>query len=53
VLDMALLAGCDALVITGGSSFGYVAAAWGGIVPVHVLHRAEGPPSLANPYFYR
>ncbi len=50
---MALLAGCDALVLTSGSSFGYVAAAWGGVVPIHVLHRPEGGPSMASPYFFR
>lgn len=51
VLDMRLLSLSDALVVTSASSFGYVAAAWGGVVPIHVLHRGD-KPSMLNPYFY-
>lgn len=51
VLDMRLLSMTDALVVTSASSFGYVAAAWGGIIPIHVLHRGDRP-SMLNPYFY-
>ena len=51
VLDMRLLSMTDALIVTSASSFGYVAAAWGGIVPIHVLHRGD-KPSMLNPYFY-
>ncbi|BDA51568.1 probable galactoside 2-alpha-L-fucosyltransferase [Coccomyxa sp. Obi] len=51
VLDMRLLSMTDALLVTSASSFGYVAAAWGGIVPIHVLHRGDKPLML-NPYFY-
>ncbi|CAL8465697.1 g5233 [Coccomyxa elongata] len=51
VLDMRLLSMTDALLVTSASSFGYVAAAWGGIVPIHVLHRGD-KPSMLNPYFY-
>ena len=50
VLDMRLLSMTNALVVTSASSFGYVAAAWGGIVPIHVLHRGD-KPSMLNPYF--
>lgn len=48
---MRLLSLCDALIVSSGSSFGYVAAAWGGIIPTHLLHRGE-KPSMLNPYFY-
>lgn len=51
LLDMRLLSMTDALIITSASSFGYVAAAWGGIVPMHVLHRGN-EPSILNPYFF-
>ena len=51
VLDMRLLSMTDALLVTSASSFGYVAAAWGGVVPIHVLHRGD-KPSMLNPYFY-
>lgn len=51
VLDMRLLSMTDALLVTSASSFGYVAAAWGGILPIHVLHRAK-TPSMLNPYFF-
>lgn len=34
LVDMALLSQCDDIVTTFASSFGYVAAAWGGIAPV-------------------
>lgn len=37
LIDMALLSHCDDIVTTFASSFGYVAAAWGGIAPVCLL----------------
>jgi hypothetical protein len=36
--DMALMSRCDDLVMTVASSFGYVAAAWGGYAPVHMVY---------------
>ena len=51
VLDMRLLSMTDALIITSASSFGYVAAAWGGIIPIHVLLHGD-KPSILNPYFF-
>lgn len=33
------------------SSFGYVAAAWGGLTPVHMLHGDH--TTIQNPYFWR
>jgi len=33
-MDMALMSHCNDLVMTVASSFGYVAAAWGGYAPV-------------------
>ena len=38
LIDMRLLSNCDELVITVASSYGSVAAAWGGIDPVQMLH---------------
>ena len=38
LIDMRLLSECNEVVITVGSSYGSVAAAWGGIPPVHMLH---------------
>ncbi|RKO93028.1 hypothetical protein BDK51DRAFT_39817 [Blyttiomyces helicus] len=38
VVDMRILALCDELVVTFGSSFGQVAAAWGGISSVVIMH---------------
>ncbi len=38
LIDMRLLSECNELVITVGSSYGSVAAAWGGIAPVQMLH---------------
>ena len=34
LMDMALLSQCDDIVMTITSSFGYIAAAWGGVAPV-------------------
>ncbi|KAJ3342708.1 hypothetical protein HDU93_001280 [Gonapodya sp. JEL0774] len=45
VIDMRTLAACDELVLTYGSSFGYVAAGWGGITPTFVNHL---PPGIAS-----
>ncbi|KXS19238.1 hypothetical protein M427DRAFT_53193, partial [Gonapodya prolifera JEL478] len=45
LIDMKLLSMCDDLVVTYGSSFGFVGAAWGGIVPTYVLHLK---PEIAN-----
>jgi len=33
------------------SSFGDVAAAWGGLAPVHMLHGEHG--TIQNPHFWR
>lgn len=38
LIDMRLLSECSELVVTVGSSYGSVAAAWGGVVPVQMLH---------------
>lgn len=38
LVDMALMSRCDDLVMTVASSFGYVAAAWGGFAPVHMVY---------------
>lgn len=38
LVDMRLLSECTDLVVTVGSSYGSVAAAWGGIAPVQMLH---------------
>lgn len=38
LIDMRLLSECSELVITVASSYGSVAAAWGGIAPVQMLH---------------
>ncbi|CAL8465691.1 g5227 [Coccomyxa elongata] len=51
LLDMALLSQCDDIVTTFASSFGYVAAAWGGIAPVHMMFGSH--ESSQNPYWYR
>ena len=51
LVDMALMARCNDLVVTLASSYGYVAAAWGGFAPVHMVfgeHR-----SSQNPFWYR
>lgn len=37
LIDMALLSQCDDIIMTIASSFGYIAAAWGGIAPVSVI----------------
>ena len=34
LIDIALLSLCDDIVMTHGSSFGWIAAAWGGVAPV-------------------
>ena len=36
VLDMYLLSQCREIIVTSGSSFGYVAAGWGGVKPYYV-----------------
>ena len=41
LIDMRLLSECDDLVITVASSYGTIAAAWGGITPVQMLHGAH------------
>ena len=51
LVDLALLARCDDHVTTLASSFGYVAAAWAGSAPVHMLFGAHA--GAANPYWYR
>ncbi|KAJ3288113.1 hypothetical protein HK104_008333 [Borealophlyctis nickersoniae] len=38
VIDMRLLSLCDELVVTFGSSFGFVASAWGGVPPHVIMH---------------
>ncbi|KXS19242.1 glycosyltransferase family 37 protein [Gonapodya prolifera JEL478] len=50
VIDMKTLAMCDELVLTYGSSFGYVAAGWGGIVPIFVNHLRPGLKSPDRGY---
>lgn len=43
-MDMALMSHCNDLVMTVASSFGYVAAAWGGYAPVgSTLQTTESP----------
>ena len=37
LIDMMLLSECDEIVMTGSSTFGSVAAGWGGIAPVVML----------------
>jgi len=51
LVDMALLSQCDDLVVTMASSFGYVAAAWGGYAPVYMVYGEH--ISSQNPYWYR
>ncbi|CAK0786745.1 hypothetical protein CVIRNUC_009959 [Coccomyxa viridis] len=51
LIDMALLSHCDDLVVTMASSFGYVAAAWGGFPPVYMVYGEH--TSSQNPYWYR
>lgn len=51
LVDMALLSRCDDLVVTLASSFGWVAAAWGGLAPVQMVFGAHA--SSQNPYWYR
>ena len=38
LIDMRLLSECNELVVTVGSSYGSIAAAMGGIAPVHMIH---------------
>lgn len=38
LIDMRLLSECNELVVTVGSSYGSVAAGWGGIPPVQMIH---------------
>ncbi|CAL8469681.1 g9222 [Coccomyxa elongata] len=49
--DMALMSHCNDLVMTLASSFGYVAAAWGGYAPVHMVYGRH--TTSQNPYWYR
>ncbi|BDA47122.1 probable galactoside 2-alpha-L-fucosyltransferase [Coccomyxa sp. Obi] len=51
LMDLALLSRCDDLVMTVTSSTGYIAAAWGGIAPVHMLYGKH--QSAQNPYWFR
>lgn len=51
LIDMALLSHCNDLVVTMASSFGYVAAAWGGYAPVYMVYGEH--TSSQNPYWYR
>ena len=51
LIDMALLSRCNDMVMTGASSFGYVAAAWGGYAPVHMIYGRHN--TSQNPYWYR
>ncbi|BDA51570.1 probable fucosyltransferase 5 [Coccomyxa sp. Obi] len=51
LVDIALLSQCDDIITTFASSFGYVAAAWGGIAPVHMMFGTH--ESSQNPYWYR
>ena len=51
LIDMALLSHCEDLVVTMASSFGYVAAAWGGNTTVYMVYGEH--TSSQNPYWYR
>ena len=51
VLDLRLLSMCSDVVISSGSSFGGVAAAWGGMIPVYMVYGEHA--DLKNPYFWR
>lgn len=62
LLDLALLAGCDELVVTAASSFGSVASALGGVAPWYVVaapqgsggrRGASGTHPLAPPAYFR
>jgi xyloglucan fucosyltransferase len=52
LVDMVLLSLCDDLVVTFASSFGAIAAAWGGRAPVHMLfgahHTSQVRPAAAS-----
>ncbi len=55
LVDMALMSRCDDLVMTVASSFGYVAAAWGGYAPVHMVygtHLTSQVPNLFPPHHW-
>jgi hypothetical protein len=41
VVDMKLLSMCDEILITYGSSFGQISAAWGGLKPYVLLFGAQ------------
>jgi hypothetical protein len=49
--DILLLASCQHLVITAGSSFGALAAAWGGLHAVHVTRGLHEKP-FYTPWFW-
>ena len=51
LLDWKLLTECDDLLITVGSSFGQIAAAYAGIAPVNLVHGRH--ENVHNPYFFR
>ncbi|BDA44693.1 hypothetical protein COCOBI_06-1710 [Coccomyxa sp. Obi] len=51
LIDMRLLSECNELVVTVGSSYGSVAAGWGGIPPVQMLHGLH--KNVQNPYWYK
>jgi len=51
VIDLSLLSLCDDILLTATSSFGYVAAAWGGVFPVHMLYGKHDHSQ--NPHFFR
>ena len=50
-IDLNLLRHCQDLIITAGSSFGYVAAGLGGISPTHLLYGNHA--NIQNPYYWR
>jgi len=51
LMDMVLLSRCNDIVMTVASSFGYVAAAWGGFAPVHMVYGTH--LTSQNPFWYR
>jgi hypothetical protein len=55
LIDMRLLSECDELVVTVASSYGSVAAAWGGVAPVQMLHglHANVQVPIQQPYMSR
>ncbi|BDA47125.1 probable galactoside 2-alpha-L-fucosyltransferase [Coccomyxa sp. Obi] len=51
LMDLALLAQCDDIIMTITSSYGYIAGAWGGLAPVHMLYGKH--QTVQNPYWFR